>query len=146
MIVHPIQSKLNFHEKLEEILTQNYPGCKNLITDNEAIFVSNASKAVYQKYSITHVTTPVQHSTSNGEVERTHSTLIELIRCLSKKNNSNSTEEIFNAVRAYNETIHSVTNEKPINIKQNPTGYPDISNKILANQKKSLDYHNKNTG
>lgn len=36
LIIHPIvQSKLNFHEKLEEILTQNYPECRTLITDNE---------------------------------------------------------------------------------------------------------------
>lgn len=144
LIVHPIQSKLNFHEKLEEILTQNYPECKYLITDNEAIFVSNASKVIYQKYKITHVTTPVQHSISNGEVERTHSTLIELIRCLSKQNKSTATEEIFNAVKAYNETIHSVTGEKPTNVKQNPNGYPNIPNKILAKQKRTLEYHNKN--
>lgn len=65
LLVHPIQSKLNFNEKLEEILTQIYPECQNLITDNEAVFVSNASKIIYQKYKIMHITTPVQHSTSN---------------------------------------------------------------------------------
>lgn len=53
--VYLIQSKINFHEKLEEILTQYYPNCKTLITDNEAVLVSNASKAVYQKYGIVHV-------------------------------------------------------------------------------------------
>lgn len=144
LIIHPIQSKLNFHEKLEEILIQNYPECKSLITDNEAIFVSNASKMVYQKYRITHITTPVQHSTSNGVVERTHSTLIEIIRCLTKQNNSNSTDEIFNAVRAYNETIHSVTEAKPIDVKLDPKSYPKIPEKILANKEKILEYHNKN--
>lgn len=115
-----------------------------IIDNNEAIFVSKASKSIFQKYKIAHITTPIHHSTSNGQVERTHSTLIEIIRCLSKQNNSSSTEEIFNAVKAYNETIHSVTDEKPINIKQNPTHYTDISNKILAHRKATLKYHNKN--
>lgn len=83
LMVHAIDSKINFFEKLEEILTQNHPECEILITDNEAGFLSNASKVVYRKYNIKHITTPVQHSTSNGQVERTHSTLIEIVRCLS---------------------------------------------------------------
>lgn len=113
------------------------------ITDNEAIFTSNASKVVFIKYKITHITTPVQHSTSNGEVERTHSTLIEIIRCLNKQNNSSSSVEIFNAVKAYNETIHSVIGERPVDVKRNPLKYPHISEKILAQQKATLNYHNK---
>lgn len=144
LILHPIQSKIKFHEKLEEILTQNYPECESLITDNEAVFLSNASKMVLQKYKIVHITTPVQHSTSNGEVERTHGTLIEIIRCLTKENGTSSSEEIFNAAKAYNETIHSVTKEKPITVRQNPSKYQNIREKILANQKKILKYHNKN--
>lgn len=68
--IHPIESKVNFHTKLEEILTQDYPNCKTSITDNEAVLVSNASKLIYQRYGTTHITTPVQHSTSNGTVER----------------------------------------------------------------------------
>lgn len=143
LIIHPIETKLNFHTKLEEILTQNYPNCKNLITDNEAVLVSNAAKMIYQKYGIIHITTPIQHSTSNGTVERTHSTLIELIRCLKTQNNTSSTEEIFNAVRAYNQTIHSVTNEKPIDVKQNPDKFQNIKDKLTNQQKLTLTYHNK---
>lgn len=112
LFVHSIDSKLKFHEKLEEIITQNYPECETIITDNEAIFTSNSSKAVFEKYKIAHVTTPIQHSTSNAQVERVHSTLIEIIRCLAKQNDSTSSEEIFNAVKAYNHSIHSVTGEK----------------------------------
>lgn len=142
--VFPIESKLNFHQKLDEIITKTYPKCKTLITDNEAILTSNASKIILQKHKIIHITTPVQHSTTNGQVERTHSTLIELMRCLSKQNDTNSSEEIFNAVKKYNETIHSVTGEKPVDIKNNPNDYPNISKRILAQQKKTLKYHNKN--
>lgn len=143
LTLHSIESKLRFHEKLEEILTQTYPNCKHLITDNEAVLVSNAAQAIYRKYNITHIKAPVQHSTSNGTVERTHSTLIEIIRCLNKQNKTNSSEEIFNAAKQYNATIHSVTGQKPVEVKQNPMGYTDISKRILENQKALLAYHNK---
>lgn len=36
-----------------------------------------------------------------------------------------------------------MTNEKPADIKQNPSAYPNISEKILANQKRTLEYNNK---
>lgn len=144
LMVHSIDSKVRFHEKLEEILTQNYPNCNTLITDNEAVLVSNAAKAVYQKYGITHITTPVQHSISNGTVERAHSTLIEIIRCLNAQNKSNSSDEIYNAVREYNRTIHSVTNERPVDVNLNPNGYPKIASRILEHQKRNLNFHNKN--
>lgn len=103
-------------------------------------FVSDASKNIYQKYKIANIKTLVAYSTSNGEVERSNSTLIEIIQCLSEQNNSSSTEGNFNAVKAYNETIHSVTGEKPIKIKENPTGYTNISNKIPNNQKTDQKY------
>lgn len=144
LTVNLIQSRLNFQDKLEEILTQNYPNCRYLITDNEAIFVSNAARVIYRKYNITHITTPVQHSTSNGQVERTHSTLIEIIRCLNKQNDSDSSENIFTAVKEYNNTIHSVTEEKPVDVRQNPNDYDKIKEKIKINQEKMLAYHNKN--
>lgn len=139
-----IENKLNFHNKLEEILKQNFPRCKTLITDNESIFVSASSKAVYNKYNIVQTTTPIQHSTSNGQVERSHSTIIELTRCLAKQNNSTPGDEIYNAVKEYNNTIHSVTDEKPIDINQNPLKYTKIYEKIKQNQEKLLKYHNKN--
>lgn len=143
LFIHSIHSKVNFHEKLEEIIAQNYPNCETIITDNEGIFVSNYSRAVYEKYKIVHVLTPIQHSTSNAQVERAHSTLIELIRCLAKQNSSTASDEIFNAVIAYNNTIHSVTGEKPADIRQNPDKYPNVSEKIRLNQIKLLEYHNK---
>lgn len=67
-----------------------------------------------------------------------------MIRCLAKKDSSTSGEEIFRAVKAYNHTIHSVTGERPVDIHQNPHKYPNISEKIQANQEKLLKYHNKN--
>lgn len=62
-LVYFIVSNVNFHEKLLEIFTQNYPNCETIITDNEGIFISNYSKAVFEKYKFVHVKAPVQHST-----------------------------------------------------------------------------------
>lgn len=107
LYVHSITNKLNFHESLKEILTQQFPDCETLMTDNEAIFTSHSTKNLYEKYKIAHFTTLIQHSTSNSQVERVHSTLIELTRCLAKQNSSTPGEEIFNAVRTYNSIIHS---------------------------------------
>lgn len=47
-------------------------------------------------------------------------------------------------MKEYNETIHSVTGEKPIDVQQNPSKYPNIFSKIQKNQEKTLNYHNKN--
>lgn len=143
LVVHPLESKTNFHIKLEEILTQSYPDCQTVITDNENIFNSRDSRMVFQKYDVVHISTPVQHSTSNGVVERTHSTLIEIIRCLKAQSNSSASDEIYNAVKAYNETIHSVTNEKPADMKRNPMGYSNIRSRIMNQQESALLYHNR---
>lgn len=115
-----IKNKLNFHEKLEEILTQNYPNCKTIITDNEAIFISNSSKALYEKYKIQLTLTPVQHSNTNGQVERAHNTLLEISRCLGEQYNSTHGQEIYNAIKDNNNTIHIVTKEKSIDIEKIP--------------------------
>lgn len=59
LIVWSINSKIHFHEKIEEILTQCYPNCKTLIIDNDPILVINAAKIINNKYKIAHITIPV---------------------------------------------------------------------------------------
>lgn len=81
----------------------------------------NSTKTVYERYKIEHITTPVQHSTSNDQVERVHSTIIELVRCLTKQHSSTSSEEVFNAVKQYNNIIHTVTKGKSVDIQRNLT-------------------------
>lgn len=63
---------------------------------------------------------------------------------MSKQNDSDSSENIFAAVKEYNNTIHSVTGEKPVDVKQNPNGYDKIPEKLKINQEKMLKYFNKN--
>lgn len=53
----------------------------------------------------------------NGQVERFHSTLSEIMRCLKSDGPSRSFEELLErAVNDYNFTIHSTTNIKPIEL------------------------------
>lgn len=60
----------------------------------------------------------VNHPQSNGSIERLHSTLIEHLRIIRTKNNGKI--DILNqmpyAILGYNNSIHSVTNQKPIDI------------------------------
>lgn len=72
--LYSIPSKINFHGHLEEIITQTYPQRETIITDNEAIFCSHAANVIHERYGISHIKTPAQHSIANGQVERAHST------------------------------------------------------------------------
>lgn len=108
-----VPNKSNIALVVEEILTQIFPECKEIMTDNDIIFNSHMSRSLYERKNIVHVTTPVGHSTTNGQVERIHSTILEIANALAQQNSSETDEEIFNAVEQYNCTIHSITKFKP---------------------------------
>lgn len=91
-----------------------FPGAKQIFCDNEASFNSHTVEALLSRYRITVVNSAPQHSLSNGQVERFHSTLQELARCLKEERQISDTAElILLATLEYNKTIHSVTLEKP---------------------------------
>lgn len=83
------------------------------MTDNDVIFTSQMIQALYRQKNINHVTTPVSHSTTNGQVERIHSTVLEIANSIAKQNATDTVDEIFYAVTQYNNTIHSVTKFRP---------------------------------
>jgi len=57
------------------------------------------------------------HSVSNGQVERFHSTLVELARCLKiDKGISDTVDLILLATARYNESIHSVIDKRPADV------------------------------
>jgi len=75
-----------------------------------------------QSLGITVFYTPSQKSEVNGQVERFHSTFLEIYLCLKNDNrNLKVTELVFIAVDRYNHSIHSVTNSKPVDIFFNRT-------------------------
>ncbi|KAH8336032.1 hypothetical protein KR074_003115 [Drosophila pseudoananassae] len=60
-----------------------YPNTKTIYCDNEASFNSETITSLLRNlYSIDVVKAPPLHSSSNGQVERFHSTLAEIARCL----------------------------------------------------------------
>ncbi len=93
------------------------------MTDNEPSFTSFAKSC-----GLTiHFADPRQ-STSNGQVERAHSTLTELARCIKKEFNlTDYSEIIIWAAKEFNQSIHSTTNQKPFDILYNKIDHENIS-------------------
>lgn len=141
-----IPNKRNISVVIEEILSQVFPECKEIMTDNEAIFTSHMSQALFQQKNINHITTPVSHSTTNGQVERIHSTILEIANAIALQNSTDTDEEIFNAVTRYNDTIHSVTKYRPTEIFFNNRNieFDTVKQNIRLHQEKTLEHHNKN--
>lgn len=138
-----LPNKLNMTVNVETIL-QMFPFCTHIMTDNESIFTSHVMENLFQRYNVTHVLAPAAHSTSNGQVERLHSTIMEIARCLVQEKNDSFENIIFEAIRAYNCTIHSVTKQKPIDIFYNQNDYPDTEKLLKEAREKMLNFHNKN--
>lgn len=98
--------------------------------------------------------TPPHHSTSNGQVERFHSTLTEIMRCLKSDNIHNSFEQLLDrSVYEYNYSIHSTTGKRPLEVffgrrvSVDPEMYEkarqDNIQKLQEKQGKDLEWHNK---
>lgn len=88
------------------------------------------------------------HSKSNGQVERFHSTLLEIARCIKVQQNIDETTELLLlSTLKYNDTIHSVTGRKPIDIINGfeKNSLVDIRKQLQTAQDKSLNQNNKNT-
>lgn len=87
------------------------------MTDNEPSFTSAQFRSFISKSGLTiHFADP-RHCTSNGQIERTHSTLTEIARCIKDEYNlTDYSEIIIRVAQKYNQSIHSVTNEKPLDI------------------------------
>jgi len=92
-----------------------FPNIKTIYCDNEASFNSETITSLLKnQYDIDIVNAPPLHSSSNGQVERFHSTLTEIARCMKIDQKVDDTVElIMRATVEYNKTIHSVTRLSP---------------------------------
>lgn len=89
-----------------------------IILDNGTEFKNTMVTELLQLHKIKiHFCSP-EHPQSNGVIERLHSTLTEHIRLLNNQgfNNTSITQKMKYAILAYNHSIHSVTNFKPIDV------------------------------
>lgn len=77
---------------------------------------------------------PPHKNTLNGQVERFHSTLSEIIRCIKKDGtHRNFFELLERAVYEYNYTIHSVSKRTPLEVFFGKTAStnPELRNKLV---------------
>lgn len=85
-----------------------------IVSDNEPALRSIEVRGLLHDLDIEVFFVPPNHSESNGLVERFHSTIGEIFRCIKPNYEDLSTKEIFNiAVTQYNNTIHSSIKLKP---------------------------------
>lgn len=133
------------YSKPIEIIRENlniFPECRVLMTDNDPIFTSYEIQNYLERKNIQHLKTAVNHSVSNGQIERVHSTLTEIIRCLIKERNLETEEAIFEAANEYNQTIHSVIKAKPAEVFNNSERY-QLKDILIKNQEDYLRNLNK---
>ena len=147
-IVQPIQSRTIIDLKIPLLQLINFfPQIKTVYCDNEKSLNSETIKTLLISHNIQIVNAPPLHSTSNGQIERFHSTLSEIARCLKLQTNTEDTTDlILEATIEYNKTIHSVTQKRPNDIIHSapPELMKQIAEKIKNAQNQTLDNNNKN--
>lgn len=157
----PIQSRTIIDVKNALItLFSTYTQPKILISDNESSIRSYDIRGLLNDLDIELLNTPSDRSKTNGKVERFHSTITEIFRCIKEKFKNLTVSEIYQiAVSEYNNTIHSATNIRPVElflaIKVNEKGeiknlieqskeiYDRVSFELKERQRKIYDRVNK---
>lgn len=144
-------------------LITTYGTPKMIVCDNEVALKSIELRGLLQRLNVETYYTPSDHSEVNGIVERFHSTLSEIFRCIRSKYPDLSNKEIYKiATTLYNATIHSSTQLKPIEVffgikdgEERPLNlqrildnrneiFDEIVQTLEIQQKKLIDRHNKN--
>lgn len=145
--IRELDSKTEMDKRVEEIIINNFPNCKRLMTDNESCLNTPMMKQMCIKYNINKIQTPVFRSKANGQVERAHNSISELSRILKIKNSTSATEELFTAVKEINNSIHAVTERRPKDIHFNLITYnkEDIVKKLKDASEKTLQRLNQGT-
>lgn len=148
------RSSEDIREPLRQIIF-NFGVPQNIIIDNEKSL--NANSIIFMlkdQLRINIHRIPPHTSTANGQVERFHSTLSEIIRCLKSENIERSFPELLDrAVYEYNYSIHSTTGQKPVEsffgrrIYTNPEQYEKARQnniqRLRQKQEQDLTLHNK---
>lgn len=116
-------------------------GTPNLIvSDNEPAIRSIEIRTLLENLNVQIHFTPPNHSVSNGTVERFHSTLGEIYRCLKPTYPDLNDKELFRiACTTYNNTVHSAVKLKPREIMYARRDEDEMSldiDKIIENRNK----------
>jgi len=113
-----------------------FPKDKVIYCDNEPSFKAHTITAMLDNHFGVRITNePFLHGVSIGQVERFHTTLLELARCLKiDKGISDTVELILLATTRYNKSIHSVIDKRPVDAIQEST---DDTQERIADKIKS---------
>lgn len=149
-VVKPIASRAIIDVRPALLETLNFFGnTRVVVCDNEKSLNSETVRSmVKNNFGADIYAIPPLHSTSNGQVERFHSTLTEIARCHRLDDNSTDPLDlILLATSKYNRTIHSTVGMRPIDIIQAiPQDLREkVQSRITAKQNSDLNYHNRNT-
>lgn len=114
-----------------------------IVIDNESSFVSNVIEQQILNLGIQIYKTPVNHSETNGQVERCHSTIREIARCIKALNPDITTNNLIQeATHKYNNSIHSFIKNTPKNIyigeNRDNASYEEIARAKEKNNEKIL--------
>ncbi|XP_075150854.1 uncharacterized protein LOC142224962 [Haematobia irritans] len=156
------QGKLIKSRAIEDIkeplrkLIFSYGVPKMVVFDNEPSLNSATITFMLQdQLGIKIFRAPPYASTVNGQVERFHSTLTEIMRCLKSERTNNAFIELLDrAIYEYNYTIHSTTGQRPLEVffgrrvSTDPEAYErtrqDNIQRLKDKQAIDLKNHNKN--
>lgn len=148
------RSMADIREPLRKILF-DFGVPRIVVVDNEKTLNSaSISFMLRDQLNIEIFKTPPYKSSVNGQVERFHSTLAEIMRCLKTNKTHRNFEELLDrAVYEYNCTIHSTTGKKPIElffgrrVSTSPDQYENARREtieaIVNKQAKDIETHNK---
>lgn len=129
----PIKNKSSTHLRTKLTVALHYFTVpRALVMDNERGFLTPLVLNYIRSLGVQVYQTPTQRSEANGQVERLHSTLIEIYRCLSVElPRLTPKERDAITVDRYNNTIHSVIKRKPADVFLNRTArinYQELAN------------------
>lgn len=95
--------------------TYKQPGL--IVSDNEPSLMSVEIRGLLENLKVQTYYTPSNRSEANGIVERFHSTIAEIFRCIKNQHEGLSQKELFYlSVSHYNATIHTAHNMKPVEV------------------------------
>lgn len=129
-----------------------------VVMDNEKSFNSKAIIFMMEnQFNIKVFRIPPYASTVNGQIERFHSTLSEIMRCLkSEGTHLNLSELLDKSIFEYNNTVHSTLGKRPVdaffgrkshgNPKERENDIAKMIKQIKDKQASDMNYHNCNRG